>query len=108
MHITSLYVRENLLDKQDVEGVSQSREALRHLEDCPNKLKQIQHSSSFDPVSIEQKVLHNKHQMEELQDEKDVVTHKIEELTPSGSFIYQTPKNSQAKNFGFISSLIMK
>ena len=87
MHITSLYVPENLLDKGDVGGFLQTREALKYLNNCPNKLKQIKNSPSFDPASIEQQVLHNKHQMEELQDEKDVVKHKIEELTPWGNFV---------------------
>ena len=63
MHITSLYVSENLLDKGDAGGLLQTREALKYLNNCPNKLKQIKNPSTFDPASIEQRVLHNKHQL---------------------------------------------
>lgn len=101
VHITSLYVPENLLDKQVGEGFSQTREALRHLKNCHNKLKQIQNSPSFDPASIEQKVLQNKHQMEELQDEKDVIKHKIEELSPWGSFVLPDSKEFTGQKFWF-------
>lgn len=86
MHLTSLYVPENILDKGDVGGFLQTREALKHLKNCPNKLKQIKDSPSFDPATIEQQVLHNKSQLEALQDERDAVKHKIEELTPWGNF----------------------
>lgn len=85
MHITSLYVPENLLDKGDGVDFSQTRIALQYLKSCPNKLKQIK-DPSFDPISIEQKILQNKRQMEELQDEKDVVQQKIETLAPWGNF----------------------
>lgn len=101
MHITSLYVPENLLDKGDVSNFLQTREALKYLNNCPNKLKQIKNTSSFDPASIEQQVLHNKHQMEELQDEKDVVQHKIEELTPWGNFALPDPKELAGQKFWF-------
>lgn len=101
LHIASLYVGENLLDKKDVSGFSPTREALRHLNNCPNKLKQIKHSPSFDPASIEQQILHNKNQMEELQDEKDVVKRKIEELTPWGNFAMPDPQELAGQKFWF-------
>lgn len=101
MHITSLYVQENLLDKKDVGGFSQTREALKYLKNCPNKLKQIKNTPSFDAASIEEKVLHNKHQMDELQDEKDVVSHNIKELTPWGNFALPDPKELAGQNFWF-------
>lgn len=101
VHITSLYVPENLLDKGDVGGFLQTREALKYLNNCPNKLKQIKNPPSFDPASIEQQVLHNKNQMEELQDEMDVVKHKIEELTPWGNFALPDPKELAGQKFWF-------
>lgn len=101
MHITSLYVPENLLDKGDVGGFLQTREALKYLNNCPNKLKQIKNLPSFDPASIEQQILQNKHQMEQLQDEKDVVKHKIEELTPWGNFSLPDPKELAGQKFWF-------
>lgn len=101
MHITSLYVPENLLDKEDAGGFLQTRETLKYLNNCPNKLKQIKNAPSFDPASIEQQVLHNKHQMEEQQGEKDIVKHKIEELTPWGNFALPDPKELAGQKFWF-------
>lgn len=101
MHIKSLYVPENLLDKRDVTGFSPTWEALKYLNNCPNKLKPIKDPSSFDPASIEQQILHNKQQMEELQDEKDAVKHKIEELTPWGNFALPDPKELAGQKFWF-------
>lgn len=101
MHITSLYEPENLLDKEDLGSLLKTHEALKYLNKCPNKLKQIKNPPSFDPASIEQQVLHNKHQMEELQDEKDVVKHKIEELTPWGNFVLPDPKELAKQKFWF-------
>lgn len=101
MHITSLYVPENLLDKGGVDGILQTREAFRYLNNCPNKLKQIKNLPSFDPASIEQQVMHNKNQMQELQDEKDVVEHKIEELAPWGNFVLPDSKELAGQKFWF-------
>lgn len=101
MHITSLYVPENLLDKSDLDGFSHTWEALTYLKNCPTKLKSIKNSSHFDSASIEKQILHNKHQMEELQDEKDVVKHKIKELTPWGSFALPDPKELAGQKFWF-------
>lgn len=101
MHITSLYVPENLLDKGDVDGFLKTRAALKYLKDCPNKLKQIKDPSSFDAASIEQQVLQNKHQTEELQDERDVVKQKMEELAPWGNFILPDPKEVAGQKFWF-------
>lgn len=100
-HITSLYVPENLLDKQGVDGFIKTREALRHLVDCPHKLKQIENSLSFDPASIEQQVLHNKKKIKELQDEKDVVKHKIEVLLPWGNFTLPDTAEFAGQKFWF-------
>ena len=47
VHVTSLYVPENLLDKRDVDGFLQTREALKYLNNCSNKLKQIKNLSFF-------------------------------------------------------------
>lgn len=101
MHITSLYVYENLLDKGDVNGILETRESLKYLNSCPTKLKQIQNSPSFDPASIKQQVLHNKDQLEKLQDEKDLVTHKIQELIPWGNFALPDPKELAGQKFWF-------
>lgn len=101
LHITSLNVSENLLDKRDGDGFLQMREALKHLKNCPNKLKQIRHSPSFDPSSIEQQALNNKNQIEKLQDEKDAVAHKIEELIPWGNFVLPDPRELPNQKFWF-------
>ncbi len=101
MHITPLYVADNPLDKGKVDGILKGRKALQYLNHCPNKLKQIHNCPSFDPVSIEKQVLHNKHQMEEFQDEKDIIKHKIEELSPWGNFVLPDPKELAGQKFWF-------
>lgn len=101
LHITSLYLSENLLDKRDTDSFLHSREALKYLNDCPTRLKQIKNPPSFDPTSIEQQILQNKHQMEELQNECDVVKHQIEELTPWGDFVVPDPKELANQKFWF-------
>ena len=101
VHITPLYTSENLLDKRGVDGFLQTREALKYLNNCPNKLKQIKKSPSFDPAFLEKQILHNKNQREELQDEKDVIKHKIEELTPWGNFALPDPKELWGQKFWF-------
>lgn len=101
MHITPLILEENILDKRDLEGPSQAQAALKYLNSCPNKLKQIESSQDFDPASLERQILQNKHQMEELQDEKDVVKRKIEELTPWGNFVLPDSKELANQKFWF-------
>lgn len=92
LHITPLQIPENLLDKRGLTGFQQTREALKYLNDCPSKLKQIREAPSFDPAAIEQQVLQNKLKMEELHEEEDVVNRKIGELTPWGNFVLPDPK----------------
>lgn len=101
LHVTTLNDNENLLDKRNTEDSLQTTEALRHLNDSPNKLKQIKNPSNFDPAQIERQILQNKHQMENLQDEADSVKHKIGELTPWGSFILPHPHEAANQKFWF-------
>lgn len=101
LHITPLNISENPLDKRNVDGFVQTLEALKYLKNCPNTLKQIKSDPSFDPIAIEKQVLQNKHQMEELQDEKDLVRHQIEELTPWGNFTLPDPKELAGQKFWF-------
>lgn len=101
LHIKSLSVPKNLLDKGNIGRFSQIREALKYLNNCPNKLKSIKNLSSFDPASIEQQILHNKHQVEELQDEKAVVRQKIEKLIPWGNFALPDPKELAGQKLWF-------
>lgn len=101
VHITSLYVPENLLDKKDVDSFLQTREALKYLNNCSEKRKQITNLASFDPATVEQQVLRNKKQMEELQEEKDAVERKIKELTPWGNFTLPDSKEILGRQFWF-------
>jgi V/A-type H+-transporting ATPase subunit I len=101
LHVTTLNKHENLLDKRNLDQALQTVEALRHLNDCPQKLKQIKNPSSFDPIEIEQQILQNKHQIEDLQDEADSVKHKIGELTPWGHFTLPDPHEIANQKFWF-------
>lgn len=101
LHITPLMISDDLLTKRDFNSFTQTREALKYLLACPKVLKQVPHSPSFDPVAIEEQVLENKRQMEELQDERDVVLQKIEELAPWGNFNLPDPKELADQKFWF-------
>lgn len=100
MHISSMHLRDNLLDK-DVNNFLQTLEALKHLNNSPNKLKKIKYSASFDPNAVEKQILHNKKQLEELKNEKDEVERKIKELTPWGNFVLPEPKELSGQKFWF-------
>lgn len=99
MHLTSLFVPENLLDKQQQDSLPY--EMLKYLKTCSKKLKQIRDPLSFDPAAIGQQIFHNKNHMKELQDESDVVKQKIQELTPWGNFILPDPTELAGKRFWF-------
>jgi V/A-type H+-transporting ATPase subunit I len=90
LHIIPLHTEENILEKGGPS--SRVREALKHLQSCPQRLKQIKEPAAFDPVAIEEKVLKNKHQMESLQDERDSLQGKIKELAPWGNFVMPAPE----------------
>lgn len=100
LHITSLVKKENLLDKGS-ESPLQTLEAFRHLRNSPQKLKPITNASNFDPEQIKQQILQNKHQIKNLQDEADGITHKIEELLPWGHFVLPDPKEMGNQRFWF-------
>jgi V/A-type H+-transporting ATPase subunit I len=99
VHIIPLSIQEDLLDKS--EGASKIQEAFKYLNSCPNKLKPIKNSDRFDPVLIEKQILQNKHQVEQLQDEKDAVKEKIKELGPWGSFAIPPPEEIAGLKFWF-------
>lgn len=100
LHIMPLTIQDNLLDK-NLDSSSQSREALKYLSTCPRKLKQIKDSISFDPASIEQQILQNKHKTEDLQDERDSIKQKIKELEPWGNFVLPDPNEIGNQKFWF-------
>lgn len=101
LHITPLMQQKSLLDKKDEDSTLPTREAWRHLHNCPSKLKPIKSSSSFDPLVVEREILQNKRRLEECQAEIDLLKRQIDELTPWGSFLVPTPQEIADKKFLF-------
>jgi len=101
LHLVSLSKEESILDKRNLDGSQQTQEALKYLNSSPKKLKQITHSSFFDLKEIEQQILQNKHQIENLQDERDVVIHQIEQLSPWGNFVLPNSEDLGNQKFWF-------
>lgn len=93
LHIVPLATSHDILDKSDLILSSQAREALKHLKDCPQKLKQIKESPNFDPNSIEKDILENKNRFEELKAEEEFIKGQIEDLKPWGSFVIPDSKD---------------
>lgn len=97
LHIEPLNLDEYLLDKKELDGTIQ---AFRHINDSPQKLKPLS-NPSFDPKKMQEQILHNKHQMQTLQDEADVVKGKIVDLTPWGNFSLPEPHEIGNQTFWF-------
>jgi len=65
---------------------SEAREALNFLFSCPNRRKQVQHSSDFNPIIVERQALNLKSQINTLQDKRDFLLERIANLNPWGEF----------------------
>lgn len=101
LHIIPLNPQEILLDKEKLARSTEGKEALKYLNDSPQKLKQVKEVSSFDATTIEREVLGNKHKTNALQDESDSLKQQIKELEPWGSFSLPDPKEIGNLKFWF-------
>jgi V/A-type H+-transporting ATPase subunit I len=67
---------------------SSANEALKYLLNCPQKRRQIMMPHHFDALSVEKEVLEIRDRTLELEDERDFLQHRIEQLKPFGYFDY--------------------
>jgi V/A-type H+-transporting ATPase subunit I len=67
---------------------SEAREALRFLQDCPRKRRQVRDSTGFDPVGVEIKALDLKRNIKRREDERDFLLARIEAFEPWGYFTF--------------------
>lgn len=70
-------------------GVSQeSRDALRHLNDCPVQRHRFRPDKSFDAHEIQRRTLDNQRRLQDLRDERDFLVERIASVRPWGVFSY--------------------
>ncbi len=67
---------------------SEAREALRFLQDCQRKRRQMRDSTDFDPLQIEHQALDLKRKIKECEDERDFLLARLEAIVPWGHFMF--------------------
>jgi len=70
-------------------GVSQeSRDALRHLKDCPVQRHRFRSDKPFDALEIQRRILDNQRRLQDLQDARDFLVERLASVRPWGDFSY--------------------
>ena len=80
---------------------SRAREALQYLLSYPNRRRQVRNPAKFDAVVIEQQVLTLKNKVQDLEDERDFLIGRIENLSPWGQFQFPPREDLQNLRFWF-------
>jgi len=75
---------------------SRAREALRYVLSYPNQRRQVRNPAKFDAVAIEQQVLGLKDKVQDLEDERDFLVGRTDNLKPWGQFRF--PPREDLKN----------
>lgn len=78
---------------RSVSPASDSREALRFLQESPQKLRAYQDRKDFDPFQLETQILELKARMQDLQEERDLLLGRLSELQPWGDFAFPDPED---------------
>ena len=89
LHLIPLNIQEDLL--HNVGPTSESRDALKFLTSCPQRLQQMENSAIFNATDVEHEVLEIKSQIEELEDDRDFFRVRIKSLSPWGHFTFPSP-----------------
>ncbi len=71
---------------------SRAREALRFLKSCPNRRRQVTRADQFDAAAVEARILEIKDHIGELENERDFLLGRIENLSPWGPFDFPDPE----------------
>ncbi len=72
---------------------SRSREALRFLKSCPNRRRQVTRAERFDAAHVEAQSLKIKDRIGELEQERDFLLGRIDNLAPWGAFDFPAPED---------------
>ncbi len=67
---------------------SQSREALKFLQDSPQKLRPFKEAAAFDPFDLETRILELRDRIQELEEERDSLLVLLGNLQPWGDFTF--------------------
>jgi V/A-type H+-transporting ATPase subunit I len=86
LHLIPLNIQEDLL--HNVGPTSESRDALKFLTSCPQRLQQMESPVIFDAADVEHDALEIKRQIEELEDDRDFFRVRIKGLKPWGYFTF--------------------
>jgi len=71
---------------------SQAREALKFLLSCRQKRRQVRDSSKFDAIAVEERTLEIQKRMQALEDERDFLEKRIQDVRPWGDFTFPPPE----------------
>ncbi len=91
LHIIPL--REPPESLRSIGPASDSREALRFLQESPQKLRAYQDHKAFGPFNLETQILELKARMQDLQEERDLLLGRLGELQPWGDFAFPEPED---------------
>ena len=86
LHLIPLAPEQEALTKEGPS--SRSREALRFLTSCPNRRRQVRDRNKFDAHAIEHRTLALLDKIHDLEDERDFLIGRIENLEPWGEFSF--------------------
>ncbi len=86
LHLIPLNIKDDLL--HNVGPTSESRDALKFLTSCPQRLQQMESPVIFDAANVEHEALEIKRQIEELEDDRDFFRVRIKGLKPWGYFTF--------------------
>lgn len=89
LHLIPLNTQEDLLHKAG--PTSESRDALKFLTSCSQRMQQIEDPAAFNATEVEQETLEIKRQIEELEDDRDFFRIRIKDLKPWGYFTFPSP-----------------
>jgi len=64
-----------------------AREALKFLQSCPQRRRQVLDTQRFDPVAVEQRTLEVRNRLNDLKDERDFLIKRIQDMRPWGEFV---------------------
>jgi V/A-type H+-transporting ATPase subunit I len=67
---------------------SQAREALKFLLSCRQKRRQVRDPSKFDAVAVEERALEIQKRIQALEDERDFLEKRIQDIRPWGDFTF--------------------
>jgi V/A-type H+-transporting ATPase subunit I len=86
LHLIPLQTEEGL--PKEVGPTSEAREALKFLQTCPHKRRQVRDPEHFDPISVEHQALDLRDRIRQLADERDFLRRRISDLKPWGNFTF--------------------